>query len=316
MNNCDTFISVVIPIFNEQDNLPALKSRLSQVLEKLGEPFEVVFVNDGSSDKSIEILRKYSNEDQRYKIIDLSRNFGHQAALYAGICRTSGKAIILMDGDLQDPPEILPELVKCWRQGNDVVYCVRRKRKEGLAKRAIYSLYYRLLQNVAYVNIPLDAGDFGLMDQRVALLLRNMPERNKFLRGLRSWVGFRQTSVFYERDARYAGKSKYSSVKLMKLALDGLISYSYVPLRVCYIFGFLVSLCSFFLGVAYLAQKIFSTTFVPQGFTTIAILILFLGGLHLITLGLIGEYVGRIYDEVKRRPEYIERETVGFETED
>jgi dolichol-phosphate mannosyltransferase len=305
--------SVVIPIYNEQENLPELERRLSQVLGKLEEPYEVIFVNDGSRDGSIEILKDFTGKDSRLKVIDLSRNFGHQAAFYAGMRRASGEAVILMDGDLQDPPEILPQLIQRWHQGYDVVYAVRQKRQEGLVKRALYAAYYRLLRRIAYVDIPLDAGDFALMSRRVILLLCDLPERNKFLRGLRSWVGFRQTYIVYDRDARYAGKTKYTPAKLWKLALDGLISYSYIPLRISYMFGFVVSLCSFLLAAFYFIQKLLLKHHIPQGFTTLAILILFLGGVQLISIGVLGEYLGRIYDEVKHRPEYIERHTIGFD---
>lgn len=306
--------TVVIPVYNEKDNLPELARRLSEVLAHLSERYEVIFVNDGSSDDSKAILEKFAIQDPRLKVIDLSRNFGHQMALYAGMRRASGDAVILMDGDLQDPPEVIPQLVERWRQGSLVVYAVRRKRKEGLLKRAAYAVYYRLLRGIAYVDLPLDSGDFCLMDRRIVSLLCSMPERNKFLRGLRSWVGFQQIGVVYERDARYAGKTKYTLRKLVKLALDGLISYSYLPLRLAVWFGSIISLCSFALAVFYFAQRFFVDQHIPQGFTTLAVLMLFLGGIQLLSLGLIGEYIGRIYDEVKRRPEYVEREVIGFKS--
>src|SRR2546422_4727416 len=221
-----------------------------------------------------------------------------------------------MDGDLQDPPEVIPQMVERWREGHEVVYAVRRKRKEGLLKRVAYAACYRLLQRIAYLKIPLDSGDFSLLDHRVAAVLRGMPERNKFLRGLRTWAGFRQTSLPYEREARYAGQTKYSIAKLVRLALDGIVSYSYVPLRVSYAFGLLVSGSSFVLATIYFLQKVLAGKYVPQGFTTLAILILFLGGVQLLSVALLGEYVGRIYDEVKRRPEFVERELIGFNGDD
>ena len=306
--------TVVIPIHNEKENLPELERRLSEVLKKLDEPYEVIFVNDGSSDDSKEILERFAERDSRVKVIDLSRNFGHQMALYAGMRRAAGEAVILMDGDLQDPPELIPQLVERWSQGSFVVYAIRQKRKEGFWKRAAYVMYYRLLRVIAYVDLPLDAGDFCLMDRRIVSLLCNMPERNKFLRGLRSWVGFQQSGVVYERDARYAGKTKYTLRKLIKLALDGLISYSYFPLRLSVWLGSIISLCSFALGVFYFFQSFLAHEYIPQGFTTLAVLMLFLGGIQLLSLGLIGEYIGRIYDEVKRRPEYVERELIGFKS--
>lgn len=308
--------SVVVPIYNEVQILPELVRRLCEVMKGLAEPYEVIFVNDGSHDGSLERLREFSSSDPHIRVIDLSRNFGHQAALYAGMRRASGEAVILMDGDLQDPPEILPQLIDRWRQRYEVVYAVRQKRKENIGKRFLYAAYYRILKALAYVSIPVDAGDFCLMDRRVVTILCTMPERNKFLRGLRSWVGFRQTSIAYERDARYAGKTKYSLSKLFKLALDGVIAYSYIPLRVSYVLGIAVSLVGFVLAAVYFTQRLFLAGQIPQGFTTIAILVLFLGGVQLLSLGLVGEYVGRIYDEVKRRPEYLEREIIGFPTED
>jgi len=307
-------LSVVIPIFNEFETLPELSRRLLAVFDGLACTCEVIFVDDGSVDDSLRRLRELAGADSRVRVIALSRNFGHQPALYSGICRASGDAVILMDGDLQDPPEVLPSLLSKWAEGFDVVFAVRRKRKEGLFKRVLYAAYYRLMQRVAYVQMPLDSGDFSLLDRRVAALLRSMPERNKFLRGLRAWAGFRQTGLEYERDARFAGAPKYTVLKLMKLALDGVISYSYVPLRISYALGALVSAGAFVLAAIYFAQRLFVDHYIPQGFTTIAVLVLFLGGVQLLSLGLLGEYVGRIYDEVKRRPEYVEGELIGFDT--
>lgn len=307
---CD--LSVVIPVYNEEETLPELENRLTRVLEALGVTYEVIFVNDGSSDGSMQILRQLCSRDPRLKAINLSRNFGHQAALYAGIRRSSGRAVVLMDADLQDPPEVIPRLLERWKDGYEVVFAVRTKRKEGLLKRAAYGAYYRLLRSVSYVEIPLDSGDFSLMDRCVVDQLCRMPERNKFLRGLRSWVGFRQTSLVYERDARFAGEPKYTLKKLVKLAFDGIASYSYVPLRIAFVLGVLVSGFSFLLAAIYFLQRLLLDVYIPQGFTTLAILILFLGGIQLLSVGLIGEYIGRIYDEVKRRPEYIERESIGF----
>ena len=305
--------SVVIPVFNEEECLPELVGRLTRVMDSVSEAYELILVNDGSTDRSLEMLRGYTAIDSRVKIIDLSRNFGHQAALYAGLCRASGAAVILMDADLQDPPEIIPRMIDLWRAGHQVVYGVRRKRKEKWAKRFAYSVYYRLLQHLAYVEIPLDSGDFSLIDRTVVRLLKSLPERNKFLRGLRSWVGFAHASIEYERDSRFAGKPKYTFRKLSKLALDGVISYSFVPLRISFAFGLIVSGLSFLLATLYFFQHIFMDYYIPQGFTTLAILILFLGGVQLLSVGLLGEYIGRIYDEVKRRPEYVERELIGLD---
>lgn len=305
--------SVGIPIYNESETIPELGRRLRDVLDSIEDrQGEVILVNDGSVDDSLSLLRGLAAEDSRFKVIDFSRNFGHQAALYAAMSRAAGEAVILMDGDLQDPPELIPDMLARWEEGFDVVYAVRRKRKESFLKRAAYNIYYRLLKTVAYVPIPVDSGDFSLMDRRIVALVRSMPERNKFLRGLRAWAGFSQTSIEYERDARFAGETKYTLTKLIRLALDGLISYSFIPLRLAYVAGTVVSLGSFVLAGIYFVQRLFSDQFIPQGFTTLAILVLFLGGVQLLTIGVLGEYMGRIYDEVKRRPEYVEREVIGF----
>ena len=305
-------LSIVIPLFNEEENLPELARRLGALIESVDYPTEVVFVNDGSSDRTMELLRAQIECQPAFRVIDFSRNFGHQAAMYAGLKRAAGRAVVLMDGDLQDPPEIVPQLVERWREGYEVVHAIRRKRKEGILKRMAYAVYYRLLKTAAYIPVTVDSGDFSLMDRRVVDLIRSMPERNKFLRGLRSWVGFRQTELEYERDARYAGTPKYTVSKLFRLALDGMVSYSFVPLRISYAFGFIVAGGSFILGFGYLFARIFGNRPIPQGFTTLAILILFLGGIQLLAVGMLGEYIGRIYDEVKRRPEYVERELLGF----
>lgn len=305
-------LSIVVPIYNEEETLPELDRRLIKALEELGETFEVILVNDGSRDGSLELLTTMASRDPRIRVIDFSRNFGHQAAFYAGIRRSSGQATILMDGDLQDPPEVIQDLVAKWREGYEVVYAIRKHRKEGILKRTAYSLFYRLLRSIAYIEIPMDAGDFALMDERVVRQLRGMRERNKFLRGLRSWVGFRQVGLPCDRGERYAGRPKYSIRRLFRLAFDGLIAYSYVPLRISFVLGILASGFSFILGMIYLLQRIFWPEQIPKGFTTLAILILFLGGIQLLSIGLIGEYLGRIYDEVKRRPEYIERELLNF----
>jgi dolichol-phosphate mannosyltransferase len=308
--------SVGIPVFNEEETIPELGRRLTQVLNELerdgGRRGEVILVNDGSRDRSLVLMRQLAEADPRFKVIDFSRNFGHQAALLAALHRSSGKAVILIDGDLQDPPELIPRMLDEWRRGYQVVFAVRRKRKEGVLKRSAYALYYRVLRSLAYVPIPADSGDFSLMDRRVVDLIISMPERNKFLRGLRAWAGFSQGSIEYERDARFAGEPKYTLAKLFRLALDGLISYSFIPLRLAYVAGFIVAMGSFALAGVYFVMRLFLDVEIPKGFTTLAILILFLGGIQLLSIGLIGEYLGRIYDEVKSRPEYVEREVIGF----
>ena len=306
-------LSVVIPVYNEEETIPELVRRLTAVLDSIPQTGEVIFVNDGSRDGSLGLLREAAANDRRIKVIDFSRNFGHQAAILAGLSRASGRATVMMDGDLQDPPELLPELLALWADGNQVVFAVRRSRKEGLLKRFAYRTYYRVLRSVAYVPIPVDSGDFSLIDERVRKLIVELPERNKFLRGLRAWAGFKQTRLEYDRAERYAGEPKYTFTKLVRLGLDGLISYSFMPLRVTYFFGLVVSAGSFLLAFFYILQRLFATDPIPQGFTTLAVLMLFLGGIQLIALGVLGEYIGRIYDEVKARPPYVEAEVLNLE---
>ena len=304
-------LSVVIPVYNEAENIPVLYDRIRGVLERASIDFEIVFVDDGSCDESVHKVEEIGASDKRIVVIELARNFGHQVAITAGLDFARGRAIAVMDADLQDPPEVLPEFVAKWREGNEVVYAVRAARKEGWLKRASYSIFYRLLRHVANIDIPLDAGDFCVMDRRVVDLLKSMPERNRFVRGIRSWVGFRQTGIPFERDARHAGKSKYSVFGLMVLALDGLVSFSYVPLRIITFIGFVVSLMSISLAVFYTMVKLqFGLN--PPGFATIVVAICFFSGVQLITLGVIGEYVGRIFEEAKKRPMYILRRVSGL----
>lgn len=304
-------ISVVIPIYNEEHTLETLVKRLSAALAEIGEAYEVVFVNDGSSDRSLEILHACHERDPRLKCVSLSRNFGHQVAVTCGLDHAGGQAVVVMDGDLQDPPEVLPDLVRIWREGYDVVYAVRQQRKENALKVGAYKVFYWLLRRVSYLDIPLDSGDFSLMDRRVVDILGRMPERNRFVRGLRTWVGLRQTGFEYAREARYAGESKYSFAKLMRLAFDGLISYSFVPLRMVSNLGLLVSI----VAIVYMAYLVVGRLFgdqTIQGWLSTVVIVLFLGGIQLLSLGIIGEYVGRIFDEVKQRPQYVVGEVLGL----
>jgi len=307
-------LSVVIPIFNEEETLEALFERLRSSLEALGEEFEVIFVNDGSRDRSEKMLREFHTRDPRFRSIHFSRNFGHQTAITCGLDHSRGQAVVAMDGDLQDPPEVLKDMIARWREGYDVVYAVRQKRKEGIFKRSAYKSFYWLLKRVSYLDIPLDSGDFSLIDRRVIDILRTMPERNRFVRGLRTWIGFRQVGYEYAREARFAGESKYNLAKLMKLAFDGLVSYSYVPLRLVSNVGLLVSATALgYMGYLLLA-RVFGGTPIA-GWTSTVVIVLFLGGVQLLSLGVIGEYVGRIFEEVKHRPHYVVRERVGFPAE-
>ena len=299
-------LSVIIPVFNEAENLPTLHGRLTRALVNLGMEYEIVLVDDGSQDQSPDILRRMEAEDQRIVIVEFARNFGHQVAISAGLEQCRGRVVCIMDADLQDPPEVLHTFLAKWREGWEVVYAIRTERKEWWGKRLAYAGFYRLLQRVANIDIPLDAGDFCVMDRRVVDLLVRMPERNRFVRGIRSWVGFKQIGVPYERHARHAGAPKYTFRKLLYLALDGLISFSHMPLRIITLLGFTVSFLSFLVALFYLVKKFTLGTGVP-GFTTLVVSIFFLAGIQLVTIGVIGEYIGRISDEVKRRPLYVAR---------
>jgi polyisoprenyl-phosphate glycosyltransferase len=299
-------LSVVIPVFNEEENITVLHSRLTAVLENTHTDYEIIFVDDGSSDNSLNQLQNLSVNDKRVLVVELARNFGHQVAISAGLDFARGEAVAVMDGDLQDPPEALPQFIAKWRQGYDVVYGIRERRKENWLKRIAYASFYRLLRRVSNIEIPLDSGDFCIMDRRVVDLLRGMPERNRFIRGIRSWVGLNQAGLPIERHARIAGKPKYTFRRLMLLALDGLVSFSYLPLRIITILGFSISLLSIFAAVFYAVKRLI-TGLGPPGFATLVVAVFLLAGVQLITMGVIGEYVGRIFEEVKQRPLYVVR---------
>ncbi len=298
-------ISLAIPVFNEQDVLPELIARVTRVLDSIpGGPHEVVFVNDGSRDQSQALLEQAAAADPRFMIVQFSRNFGHQAALSAALDHVTGDAVLTMDADLQDTPEVLPALLERLDEGFDVVVVRRVARKESAWKRAAYHLAYRLIAKMSEVPIGVDAGDFALMSRRVVDALTALPERERYLRGLRSWVGFRQTTVEVPRAARAAGETKYSLGRLMSLALDGAFSFSVVPLRISAAIGFAAFLGALiFSAYAVYARIVLGQS--PQGFTALFVAGTFLAGVVLIAIWIIGEYVGRIYAEVKRRPIYV-----------
>jgi len=313
-------ISLVIPVFNEEENLPLLWSRITESASELwgGEAFEAVFVDDGSSDRSVEILTALSQDHPEIRVVKLSRNFGHQAALSAGLHHARGDAVVLMDADLQDPPEVVADFLQKWRQGWDVVYAVRKARKEVFWKRWSYGLFYRILRSLSNVDIPLDSGDFCLMDRRVVQVIKNeMPEQTRFLRGLRAYAGFRQVGVAYDRPERAGGEAKYSFNDLVQLAISGVVGFSFVPLRIATWIGFLVAVPSFLVGLFFLIHRIFGFPFLGRyatetpGLATLVVGQFFLGGLILIMLGILGEYIGRIYLEVKKRPSFIVDEIIG-----
>jgi len=306
-------VSVAIPIYNEETVVPELVRRTTAVLDALpGGPHEIVFVNDGSSDDTLEILESAALQDSRLVIVDLSRNFGHQIALTAGLDQVSGDAVIIMDGDLQDPPEAIPTLVDHYCQGYDVVYGMRVNRKESWWLRGCYWIFYRMLATLSSIELPLDAGDFGLLSARVVVEIRRMPEHHRYVRGLRTWVGFRQIGVPIERSARHAGRSKYSPLKLLKLASDGIFAFSIVPLRAAAIVGATAIALSALFALYVLYAKFWLRS--PQGFTALILTITFLSGINLFFLGIIGEYIGRVYEEVKARPHYVVRRIVRQQT--
>lgn len=303
--------SVILPVYNEQENITEIFKRVTKVLSKLDNSYEIIFINDGSRDKTESLLHKLNKKDAHVKIISFSRNFGHQTAVTAGLDYSSGKYIAIMDADLQDPPEVLPQFFAKLKEGYNVAYAIRKKRKEGIIKKISYSTFYRLLKRIANINIPLDSGDFCVMDRTVVDMINGLPERNRFIRGLRSWVGFRQIGIEYERDSRHAGQSKYTLKKLFKLAFDGIFSFSYTPLKIMMNLGFILLLVSVFGSFLVIYMRFFTQIFVP-GFATTIILIMFFGGLQMFSLGIMGEYIGRIYDEVKLRPNYVIWSTRGF----
>jgi polyisoprenyl-phosphate glycosyltransferase len=297
-------VSLAIPVFNEEAVVPELIRRTTAVLDSLpGGPHEIVFVDDGSSDRTLQLLEQAAETDPRIVLVSLSRNFGHQTALGAALDQVSGDVAVLLDGDLQDPPEAVPTLLDWYRQGYDVVYVRRTNRKESWWLRACYYLFYRLLAALSSVQLPLDAGDFGLMSRRVITEMRRMPEQHRYLRGLRTWVGFRQIGIPMERSARHAGRTKYSPLKLLKLASDGIFAFSIAPLRAAAVLGAgAIGLSSLFaLYSLYAKFRMHS----PQGFTALILAIMFFSGINLFFLGIIGEYVGRVYEETKGRPHYV-----------
>ncbi len=303
-------LSVIIPIYNEELNIPTLVTRLRPVLEKIGLPYELVFVNDGSRDSSIQLIKSLAAADDKVRYIDFSRNFGHQIAVTAGIDLCKGNIIAIIDADLQDPPELIEEMIGLIKQGNEVVYAKRRSRKDkSVIKKTAYKTFYRLLARISNVDVPLDTGDFRVMTRKVAEVLKNMPEQHKFLRGQIAWLGFKQTFVEYDRDVRAAGEPGYTYKKLFQLAFDGITGFSNVPLRIATIMGFAVSFISMcFIGYALLSYFVFNHD-LPKGWASLMIAISFIGGVQLICLGIIGEYISKLQTDIRKRPLYIINET-------
>ncbi len=300
--------SIVAPIYNEYENIPELYRRVKEVMTSTGEPWELLLVDDGSTDGSTELIRELAKQDEHVRPVIFARNFGHQLAVTAGLDYSRGDAVVIIDADLQDPPELIPQMAEKWKEGYEVVYAVRAEREgESWFKLWTASLFYRIIYRITDVKIPLDAGDFRLMDRKVVSVMNAMRERHRFLRGMSAWVGFKQIGIEYKRAARKAGETKYPFRKMFRLALNAITSFSYFPLQVATFFGF------FSAGIAILAIPVViylrasgSQAFFGQATTLIAVL--FLGGVQLISLGILGEYIGRLYDEAKGRPLYIVRE--------
>jgi|SRR5579864_6482052 len=304
-------VSVAIPVYNEEAVVPELLRRTLAVLDGIpGGPHQIVVVDDGSSDRTWELLEEAADKDPRLAVVALSRNFGHQIALGAALDHVSGDVAVLMDGDLQDPPEAIPLLLNAYNQGYDVVYVQRVNRKEAWWLRACYYLFYRLLALLSSIQLPLDSGDFGLMSGRVIQEIRKMPEHHRYLRGMRTWVGFRQIGIPIERAARSAGRTKYSPLRLLKLASDGIFAFSIVPLRAAALLG----AAAIGLSVLYALYAVYVRFWLhaPQGFTALIVAITFLSGVNLFFLGIIGEYVGRVYEEAKARPHYVVRKVISY----
>jgi dolichol-phosphate mannosyltransferase len=306
--------SFIVPVFNEEATLPELYRRLSTVMDSMDGAVELVLVDDGSSDRSLAMMRELHERDHRICYLSFARNFGHQIAVTAGLNFVRGQAIVVLDADLQDPPELILDLADKWRRGYEVVYAQRVQRhREGWFKRLTAYIFYRLLRQLADVDIPTDTGDFCLMDRRVVDALNAMPERNRYIRGLRSWLGFRQIAIPFERDARFAGEVKYTFRKSLSLAIDGLVSFSKVPLRISTYVGLFAAVMAIVMAALVLYWRFFSPVSPLTGYATIAVAIFFLGAVQLFSIGILGEYIGRIYEEVKNRPVYILREVNGFE---
>jgi polyisoprenyl-phosphate glycosyltransferase len=309
--------SFIIPIYNEEETLPELYRRVSAVMEELDDTAELILVNDGSRDRSLQLMRNLHQKDSRVCYLSLARNFGHQIAVTAGLNFVRGQVIFILDADLQDPPELIPEMIEKWRQGYHIVYAQRTKRRqEGWFKRFTAYAFYRILKQLADVEIPTDTGDFCLLDRQVVDILNSMPERNRYLRGLRSWVGFRQTSVRFQRDPRFAGEVKYTFRKSLALAINGLVSFSKVPLRLSTYVGLLSAMVAILMAFLVLYWRIFTPHSPLTGFTIILVAIFFIGSVQLVSIGILGEYIGRIYEEVKGRPLYTLAEMNGFSLDD
>jgi len=308
-------LSIVIPMYNEELVVEKCYERVHKVIEELKEyETEIIVVDDGSKDRTIQILEKISENDNTIKIISFSRNFGHQSAVTAGLKETTGDAVIIIDADMQDPPELIKDMVNMWEEGNDIVYAVRKKRKgESIFKVLSAKMFYKILYSLSEVEIPKDTGDFRLVDRKVVDVINALPEHNKYLRGLFSWVGFKQKPIKYNRDERVAGKTKYSLKKMMKLAYDGIISFSNKPIKIIGIIGLLSILLSIIILTYTVFSYIFGWNNLVPGWTSIMVCVSFFSGVQLLSLWIMSEYISRIYDESRNRPQYIIKRKINFE---
>lgn len=312
MGECEVQISIIVPLFNEEEVISESYKRIKEVIERAGKEYEIIFVNDGSRDRTEELADEICRADRHVKLLSFSRNFGHQPAITAGMDHSKGRAVIVIDADLQDPPEVMLEMIKKWEEGYDVVYGKRIKRKgETFFKKVTAKIFYRLLSSMTDVKIPVDTGDFRLIDRKVCDCLKGLHERNRYVRGLISWLGFKQTGVEFVREERFAGETKYPLKKMLKFSADAITSFSYKPLKIATFIGFAVSALSFAYLIVILYEKLFTSLTVP-GWTSIIVTSLLMNGLVLIMLGIIGEYIGRIYDESKGRPLYVISKKEGF----
>ncbi|WP_339204033.1 glycosyltransferase family 2 protein [Paenibacillus sp. FSL K6-3182] len=304
--------SIIVPMYNEEEVIEHTYERLKLVMDSTNECYELIFVNDGSKDRTVELISMICDFDPNVRMINFSRNFGHQIAISAGMDYAQGDAIVVIDADLQDPPEVIIDMIAKWKEGFEVVYGKRLKRKgETMFKKITAKLFYRTLRSLTNVDIPVDTGDFRLIDRKVCDVLRGLKEKNRFVRGLVSWIGFRQTMVEYEREERFAGETKYPLKKMISFAIDGITSFSYKPLKIATYVGFTLSITSFLYLLVVIFQKLFTGTTIAGWASIVAVNLLF-NGIILMLLGIIGEYIGRIYEESKNRPLYIVREAQGF----
>ncbi len=314
-------ISVVIPTYRSENNLPVLLERLCEVFLKEVSDFEIIVVDDNSPDNTLVILRKIVLQQPKIKVISLARNFGQQVAISAGLKYVTGDAAIIMDDDLQDPPEFIPRLIRKWEEGYDIVYAIKKNRKEGFIKRFGYKLFYKILVTLSEIAVPKDSGDFCIMGKQIVDILNSMNERDRFVRGLRAWVGYKQIGIECDRGKRFSGKPAYTLSKIIKLSLDGIFSLSNKPLKLTSWFGFLMSFIALLGVIITIIQKIVTIYFpnnefaVWPGMSSILLSILLIGGVQLISIGILGEYIGRIFNEVKQRPMYLIKETIGIDTQ-